>query len=85
MAIPSNSPTAPSPVTGTGTLTFSGGRSPSVRDPEIRQRILNEVLDFAAETLPDCELAGWCESPITGMNGNLEYLAGWTRKGTGQS
>jgi len=56
-----------------------------ITDPEIRQRILNEVLDFAAEALPDCELAGWCESPITGMNGNLEYLAGWIRKGTGQS
>ncbi len=56
-----------------------------ITDPEIRQRILNEVLDFAAVELPDNRLLGWCESPITGMNGNLEFLAGWTRQGGGQS
>ena len=56
-----------------------------ITDPEIRQRILHEVLDFAAANLQDCRLVGWCESPITGMNGNREYLAGWTRVPGGQT
>ncbi|NDV63304.1 TlyA family RNA methyltransferase [Puniceicoccales bacterium CK1056] len=50
-----------------------------ITDPVIRERILHEILDFAASDLPNSELIGWCESPISGMNGNLEYLAGWTR------
>ncbi len=49
-----------------------------ITDPEIQTRILNEVLGFAETDLPDSDLLGWCESPIKGMNGNLEYLAGWT-------
>jgi len=56
-----------------------------ITDPEIRQRILREVLDFAESNLPDCRLVGWCESPIHGMNGNLEYLAGWTSGAGGQT
>ena len=51
-----------------------------ITDPDIRERILRDVLDFADKNLAECELTGWCESPIKGMNGNLEYLAGWTRK-----
>jgi 23S rRNA (cytidine1920-2'-O)/16S rRNA (cytidine1409-2'-O)-methyltransferase len=51
-----------------------------ITDPEIRERILRDVLGFADKNLADCELTGWCESPIKGMNGNLEYLAGWTRQ-----
>jgi len=51
-----------------------------ITDPAIRERILRDVLDFADENLTGCELTGWCESPIKGMNGNLEYLAGWTRQ-----
>ncbi|MEX0320770.1 MAG: TlyA family RNA methyltransferase [Puniceicoccaceae bacterium] len=50
-----------------------------ITDNSIRERILNDLLDFASESLPGCQLAGWCESPISGMNGNLEYLAGWIR------
>jgi 23S rRNA (cytidine1920-2'-O)/16S rRNA (cytidine1409-2'-O)-methyltransferase len=56
-----------------------------ITDDTIRRRILGEVLDFAAASLPGCRLAGWCESPIRGMNGNLEYLAGWTRGGAGHT
>jgi 23S rRNA (cytidine1920-2'-O)/16S rRNA (cytidine1409-2'-O)-methyltransferase len=51
-----------------------------ITDPDIRERILRDVLSFADKNLAGCELTGWCESPIKGMNGNLEYLAGWTRK-----
>lgn len=51
-----------------------------ITDPDIRDRILRDVLNFADKNLTECELTGWCESPIKGMNGNLEYLAGWTRK-----
>jgi 23S rRNA (cytidine1920-2'-O)/16S rRNA (cytidine1409-2'-O)-methyltransferase len=50
-----------------------------ISDPLIRERILHEIRDFALARLPGCRLAGWCESPITGMSGNLEYLAGWER------
>lgn len=51
-----------------------------ITDPEIRERILHEVLGFAEANLSGSKLTGWCESPIKGMNGNLEYLAGWTRQ-----
>ena len=40
-----------------------------ITDTGIRERILREVLDFAADRLPGCRLQGWCESPISGMNG----------------
>jgi 23S rRNA (cytidine1920-2'-O)/16S rRNA (cytidine1409-2'-O)-methyltransferase len=56
-----------------------------ITDSTIRERILNDILEFAARELPDAQLVGWCESPISGMNGNREYLAGWTRGRTGGS
>ncbi len=56
-----------------------------ITDPGIRERIRDEVLEFSRDELPDSRLVGWCESPITGMNGNLEYLAGWTRQPGGQT
>lgn len=52
-----------------------------ITDDTIRQRILNDLLAFATDNLANCELEGWCESPISGMTGNLEYLAGWIRRG----
>lgn len=51
-----------------------------IKDTGIRERILNEVLSFAESNLAGSHLAGWCESPISGMNGNREYLAGWIRQ-----
>jgi 23S rRNA (cytidine1920-2'-O)/16S rRNA (cytidine1409-2'-O)-methyltransferase len=56
-----------------------------ITDDAIRERILHEVLDFAASDLAGCRLHGWCESPIQGMNGNLEYLAGWIKEAGGQT
>lgn len=50
-----------------------------ITDPQIRERILREILAFAEKALPGARIVGTCESPIAGMNGNLEYLAGWER------
>jgi 23S rRNA (cytidine1920-2'-O)/16S rRNA (cytidine1409-2'-O)-methyltransferase len=50
-----------------------------ITDTAIRERIRDDILAFAQASLPGSGLVGWCESPISGMNGNLEYLAGWTR------
>lgn len=56
-----------------------------ITDALIRERILNDILEFARREMPQSQLVGWCESPITGMTGNLEFLAGWTRGTTGGS
>ncbi len=56
-----------------------------ISDPAIRQRILDDILEFAREALPGSQLTGWCESPIAGANGNREYLAGWKKAAGGQS
>lgn len=50
-----------------------------ITDTVIRERILNEVLDFAKAELNRSELVGWCESQLAGADGNREYLAGWRR------
>ena len=55
-----------------------------ITDPGIRERILGETLEFARTELPGSRLLGWCESPIHGASGNLEYLAGWIRTEPGQ-
>lgn len=50
-----------------------------ITDPAIRERVLAEILAFVEDGLPGSRLIGWCESPLSGADGNLEYLAGWTR------
>jgi len=50
-----------------------------ITDPQIRERILRDILGFAREHLPGAAEIGFCESPVKGMSGNLEYLAGWER------
>lgn len=50
-----------------------------IRDSELRDRIVQSVLDWAKENLDGAELAGFCPSPIAGMTGNQEFLAGWKR------
>ena len=49
------------------------GRKGVVRDPAVHEEVINNVLDFAAETGFSC--AGLTFSPITGPEGNIEYLA----------
>lgn len=50
-----------------------------ISDPELRERTRDGILAFAESELPGNRMVGCCESPITGMNGNQEYLAGWIR------
>lgn len=49
-----------------------------IRDAELRARILDGFREFC-EARPDLEWRGVIESPITGANGNIEYLA-WLKK-----
>jgi 23S rRNA (cytidine1920-2'-O)/16S rRNA (cytidine1409-2'-O)-methyltransferase len=57
---------------------FEAGRSEVsrgrcvVKDPEIWSRVRSEV--EAAVRSEGCEVAGWTESPITGAEGNREFL-----------
>jgi 23S rRNA (cytidine1920-2'-O)/16S rRNA (cytidine1409-2'-O)-methyltransferase len=51
-----------------------------ITDVALRTTTRDTILDFATHSLLGCRLLGCCESPIHGMNGNLEYLAGWTRQ-----
>jgi len=53
-----------------------------IRDPAVRQAALDAVQRFALETLPDARLLGVRESPITGADGNHEFLLG-LRRGEG--
>lgn len=45
-----------------------------IKDEKIRERVVNEILDFARRSLPGFSLIGICESPITGGDGNREFL-----------
>lgn len=44
-----------------------------IRDAAVRDRVLEEITAFAAE-LPSARLIGTMESPITGADGNHEFL-----------
>lgn len=52
------------------------GKSGVVRDPEVHKEVLTQVLTFAAEL--GFHLRGLTYSPITGGEGNIEFLAYWT-------
>ena len=43
-----------------------------IRDPAVHQRVCDEV--SAALTARACEVLGWIDSPITGAQGNREFL-----------
>ena len=51
-----------------------------IRDPAVQERTRQEILGFVAETLTGSQLLGTIDSPITGGDGNKEYLAGWRKK-----
>lgn len=51
------------------------GKSGVVRDPEVHRTVLIRVLSFAAEL--GFQLEGLTFSPITGGEGNIEFLAYW--------
>jgi 23S rRNA (cytidine1920-2'-O)/16S rRNA (cytidine1409-2'-O)-methyltransferase len=50
-----------------------------ITDDAIRKGILEDILAFVESRIENSRLVGWCESPIAGMNGNVEFLAGWIR------
>jgi 23S rRNA (cytidine1920-2'-O)/16S rRNA (cytidine1409-2'-O)-methyltransferase len=45
-----------------------------IRDEAVRQRALGEVREFAAKELPRCRDRGVIDSPISGADGNREFL-----------
>ena len=62
---------------------FEAGRGQApggvVKDPEVRQRVVDDISRFGQETL-GLALLGVAESPIRGREkGNVEYLAWWRK------
>ena len=55
------------------------GKSGVVRDPTVHEEVLERILGFAAQT--GFALQGVTFSPITGGEGNIEFLAYWKRSG----
>ncbi len=47
-----------------------------IRDDALREKILADTIGFALAHLPGARLVGHTESPISGMDGNREYLMG---------
>ncbi len=45
-----------------------------LKEASIRERVVADILDFAKKELSGFELAGLCESPIRGGDGNVEFL-----------
>jgi 23S rRNA (cytidine1920-2'-O)/16S rRNA (cytidine1409-2'-O)-methyltransferase len=45
-----------------------------IKDPEVRQKVLQTITEFALTELPKAKLIGTIDSPITGADGNHEYL-----------
>jgi 23S rRNA (cytidine1920-2'-O)/16S rRNA (cytidine1409-2'-O)-methyltransferase len=50
-----------------------------IRDAAIQQRVLENIKTYAAMELSGATLFGEMESPITGGDGNKEFLAGWKK------
>jgi 23S rRNA (cytidine1920-2'-O)/16S rRNA (cytidine1409-2'-O)-methyltransferase len=53
-----------------------------IRDPAVQAAVLVDVTAFALANLPGATLLGSMDSPITGADGNREFLLG-LRKETG--
>lgn len=47
-----------------------------IRDPAVQQRVLDDIRAFAVEQLPGARLIATMDSPITGTDGNREFLLG---------
>jgi 23S rRNA (cytidine1920-2'-O)/16S rRNA (cytidine1409-2'-O)-methyltransferase len=63
-----------------GKLEVDKGRG-VIRDPTVQERALSEVRDFALNQLPNAQLIGTMDSPITGTDGNREFLLCLTKAG----
>jgi 23S rRNA (cytidine1920-2'-O)/16S rRNA (cytidine1409-2'-O)-methyltransferase len=53
-----------------------------VTDPEVHDRVRDEV--DAALRAAGCDVVGWTTSPITGANGNVEFLVHAITPGAGR-
>ena len=54
------------------------GRGGVVRDPAVRQHVVDRIREFAGTTL-GWEGLGICQSPIQGPAGNVEFLSYWRK------
>jgi 23S rRNA (cytidine1920-2'-O)/16S rRNA (cytidine1409-2'-O)-methyltransferase len=54
------------------------GKGGIVREPEKHQRVIDEILTFVSRL--GSHHLGTIESPITGAEGNKEFLAAWRKK-----
>lgn len=54
------------------------GKGGVVRDPAVRQAVVERVREFGTRTLP-LEWLGVGESPVKGPAGNIEFLAWWRK------
>jgi len=52
-----------------------------IRDPEVQDRVLADITAFALAELPGAVLIGSMDSPITGTDGNREFMLGLRRSG----
>jgi len=50
------------------------GKGGIVREPELQAKAVEKIREFVRKEL-ECEWEGLMESPITGMDGNVEFLA----------
>lgn len=50
------------------------GEGGIVRDTVVRDNVVKKMLDWFVESYPDWDLLGTVESPITGHDGNVEYV-----------
>ena len=51
-----------------------------IRDPAVQEATLAAIRDFALRELPAAELIGTVDSPITGTDGNREFLLGLRKR-----
>jgi 23S rRNA (cytidine1920-2'-O)/16S rRNA (cytidine1409-2'-O)-methyltransferase len=51
-----------------------------IRDPAVHQAVLDDIAAFVRAELPGAEPAGSMESPITGADGNREFLLGYRKQ-----
>lgn len=54
------------------------GKGGVVRDPAVHQAVVEQVRRFGTQKLA-LEWLGWCESPLRGPAGNIEFLAWWRK------
>ena len=50
-----------------------------IKNPKIHQRVLEDLLSFCKNSLPNSKIIGHIDSPIKGTDGNKEFLVGLTK------